>query len=164
MCLLICFFDNVFEILSKNLKVGLVVCIVFNQEYSLMLNFLCLSHSHSFVNLVSKYLFGSENGRMLCFCYVIYESFRFFYLFFYFIWMQDPIIRPIYELDSDALEELLPEIPLWVKHPDFDRVGNFVGLILFSPSLNFWHCLIDCINNTGRLVEQVPCSHVALSW
>ncbi|CAK9313429.1 unnamed protein product [Citrullus colocynthis] len=36
--------------------------------------------------------------------------------------VKDPMIRPIYELDSDSLEEIIPEIPLWVKHPDFDRV------------------------------------------
>lgn len=47
--------------------------------------------------------------------------------FFLFIYskpdeVKDPMIRPIYELDSDALEELIPEIPQWVKHPDFDRV------------------------------------------
>ncbi|KAL0557277.1 hypothetical protein IC582_005803 [Cucumis melo] len=47
--------------------------------------------------------------------------------FFFFIYskpdeVKDPMIRPIYELDSDALEEVIPEIPLWVKHPDFDRV------------------------------------------
>ncbi|XP_022993801.1 synaptotagmin-3-like isoform X2 [Cucurbita maxima] len=39
--------------------------------------------------------------------------------------VKDPMIRPICELDSDALEELIPEIPLWVKHPDFNRVDWF---------------------------------------
>ncbi|XP_010253732.1 PREDICTED: synaptotagmin-3 [Nelumbo nucifera] len=36
--------------------------------------------------------------------------------------VKDPIIRPLHELDSNALYELLPEIPLWVKNPDYDRV------------------------------------------
>ncbi|KAL5990600.1 hypothetical protein ACLOJK_011502 [Asimina triloba] len=34
----------------------------------------------------------------------------------------DPIIRPLHELDSKALYALLPEIPFWVKHPDYERV------------------------------------------
>ncbi|XP_020524310.1 synaptotagmin-3 isoform X2 [Amborella trichopoda] len=35
---------------------------------------------------------------------------------------KDPNIRPINELDSTALHSLLPEIPSWVKNPDYDRV------------------------------------------
>lgn len=36
--------------------------------------------------------------------------------------VQDPKIRPLAEEDSITLQRLLPEIPLWVKNPDFDRV------------------------------------------
>jgi len=36
---------------------------------------------------------------------------------------QDPVVRPISELGPNALEELLPEIPLWVKTPEFERVS-----------------------------------------
>ncbi|KAM7254346.1 hypothetical protein ACFE04_032028 [Oxalis oulophora] len=36
--------------------------------------------------------------------------------------IQDPVVRPIYELDSDSILELFPEMPLWVKNPDYDRV------------------------------------------
>ncbi|XP_075499125.1 synaptotagmin-3-like [Primulina tabacum] len=36
--------------------------------------------------------------------------------------VEDPEIRPLYELDTVSLEDLMPEIPLWVKSPDFDRV------------------------------------------
>lgn len=35
---------------------------------------------------------------------------------------EDPIIQPLYELDTSDLQELMPEIPYWVKHPDYDRV------------------------------------------
>lgn len=35
---------------------------------------------------------------------------------------QDPEIQPLAELDSKTVELLLPEIPLWVKNPDYDRV------------------------------------------
>ncbi|KAL5721124.1 hypothetical protein ACHQM5_013722 [Ranunculus cassubicifolius] len=35
---------------------------------------------------------------------------------------KDPIIRPIHEVDSNALNDILDEIPIWVKNPDYDRV------------------------------------------
>ncbi|XP_017701543.1 synaptotagmin-2-like [Phoenix dactylifera] len=47
-----------------------------------------------------------------------------YYLFIYFqpIDVTDPKIRPLVEHDSKSLERMLPEIPLWVKNPDYDRV------------------------------------------
>uniref|UniRef100_A0A2N9F2A2 C2 domain-containing protein n=1 Tax=Fagus sylvatica TaxID=28930 RepID=A0A2N9F2A2_FAGSY len=36
--------------------------------------------------------------------------------------LKEPVIRPLYELDSTSLQDLLPEIPLWVKNPDHDQV------------------------------------------
>ncbi|XP_020548862.1 synaptotagmin-3 [Sesamum indicum] len=48
--------------------------------------------------------------------------------FYFFIYseseedVEDPMIRPLCELDTVALEELMPEIPPWVKNPDYDRV------------------------------------------
>ncbi|XP_022765384.1 synaptotagmin-3-like isoform X3 [Durio zibethinus] len=47
--------------------------------------------------------------------------------FFLFIYskpkpVKEPITRPLYELDSSALLDLLPDIPLWVKCPDYERV------------------------------------------
>jgi hypothetical protein len=35
---------------------------------------------------------------------------------------QDVKVRPLVEYDSKSLEAILPEIPLWVKNPDYDRV------------------------------------------
>jgi hypothetical protein len=35
---------------------------------------------------------------------------------------QDPVIRPLVELDTKSLESMLPEVPHWVKNPDFDRI------------------------------------------
>lgn len=43
------------------------------------------------------------------------------------------MIRPLCELDSVALEDLMPEIPLWVKSPDYDRVSISIAF-LFSTS------------------------------
>lgn len=46
--------------------------------------------------------------------------------------MQDPIIRQLGEMDAKSLEELLHEIPLWVKNPDYDRV--------LTPFLDILRC------------------------
>lgn len=43
-----------------------------------------------------------------------------------FLLTQDPDIRPLVELDSESLQRLLPEIPLWVKCPDYDRVSSWL--------------------------------------
>ncbi|KAJ1694854.1 hypothetical protein LUZ63_011552 [Rhynchospora breviuscula] len=47
-----------------------------------------------------------------------------YYLFIYFqpTDVKDPKIRPLVELDSKTLDQMLPEIPNWVKNPDFDRI------------------------------------------
>lgn len=36
--------------------------------------------------------------------------------------VKDPVVRSISELGPIALQELMPEIPLWVKTPDYERV------------------------------------------
>lgn len=38
--------------------------------------------------------------------------------------LQDPEIRPLVEQSSEFLETLIPEIPLWIKNPDYDRVSS----------------------------------------
>ncbi|KAK2993119.1 hypothetical protein RJ640_021791 [Escallonia rubra] len=47
--------------------------------------------------------------------------------FYFFIYsepedVEDPVVRPLYELDTTTLLDLMPEIPFWVKNPDYDRV------------------------------------------
>ncbi|XP_061999818.1 synaptotagmin-3-like isoform X1 [Rosa rugosa] len=47
--------------------------------------------------------------------------------FYYFIYskpkeVEDPVIKPLHELDKTALQDLLPEIPLWVKNPNYHTV------------------------------------------
>ncbi|MBA0813699.1 hypothetical protein Gohar_027527 [Gossypium harknessii] len=34
----------------------------------------------------------------------------------------EPVPRPLYERDNDQLLDILPDIPLWVKCPDYERV------------------------------------------
>ncbi|KAL4592033.1 hypothetical protein LXL04_005012 [Taraxacum kok-saghyz] len=40
-----------------------------------------------------------------------------------------PFIRPIQELDKSSLVDILPEIPLWVKHPDYERIDWFNDVV-----------------------------------
>ncbi|PIA37329.1 hypothetical protein AQUCO_03000136v1 [Aquilegia coerulea] len=47
--------------------------------------------------------------------------------FFFFIYsnpkdVKVPIVRPLHELDSETLQDLLSEVPLWVKYSDYERV------------------------------------------
>lgn len=45
---------------------------------------------------------------------------------------QNPTIRSLVEQDSKTLQQLLPEIPFWVKNPDYDRVSFVMTLSLLS--------------------------------
>ncbi|XP_010270400.1 PREDICTED: synaptotagmin-3-like [Nelumbo nucifera] len=62
-----------------------------------------------------------------------------YFLFIYFEPrdVKDPIIRTLSELDSNALDDVLSEIPLWVKSPDYDRVDWMNRFIFYMwPYLN----------------------------
>jgi len=47
-----------------------------------------------------------------------------YYFFIYFqpTDVKDVKVRPLAEYDSNSLDGILPEIPMWVKNPDYDRV------------------------------------------
>ncbi|XP_073052851.1 synaptotagmin-2-like isoform X1 [Primulina eburnea] len=82
--------------------------------------------------------------------------------YFLFIYYQpsdikDPQIRPLVEKDSTSLQKLLPEIPLWIKNPDYDRVdwlNKFIGYM--------WPCLDKAICKMAKkivepmIAEQIP--------
>uniref|UniRef100_A0A5B7A5P5 Putative synaptotagmin-3 isoform X1 n=1 Tax=Davidia involucrata TaxID=16924 RepID=A0A5B7A5P5_DAVIN len=63
--------------------------------------------------------------------------------------VKDPVIRPLYELDTIALQDLLPEIPLWLKNPDYDRVDWLNKFIL-----DMWPYLDKAICGTIRSMAQ----------
>ncbi|KAL2469291.1 Synaptotagmin-1 [Forsythia ovata] len=82
-----------------------------------------------------------------------------YYLFIYFqpSDVKDPVIRPLVEHDSQSLQRLLPEIPLWVKNPDYDRIdwlNKFLELM--------WPYLDKAICKTAKniakpiIAEQIP--------
>ncbi|KAK3003013.1 hypothetical protein RJ639_020070 [Escallonia herrerae] len=82
------------------------------------------------------------------------------YLFFIYFQptdVKDPVIRRLLEQDSQSLQRLLPEIPLWVKNPDYDRVD---WLNKFIECM--WPYLDKAICKTAKdiakpiIAEQIP--------
>ncbi|XP_061347058.1 synaptotagmin-3 [Gastrolobium bilobum] len=63
--------------------------------------------------------------------------------------VKDSVVRPISELGPNALQELLPEIPLWVKTPDFERV-DWLNKFL----LDMWPFLDKAICKMIRITAQ----------
>ncbi|XP_024987121.1 synaptotagmin-3-like isoform X1 [Cynara cardunculus var. scolymus] len=43
--------------------------------------------------------------------------------------LQNPFIRTLQEFDTDSWIDILPELPLWVKQPDYERVDWLNGVI-----------------------------------
>lgn len=82
-----------------------------------------------------------------------------YFLFVYFqpTDVKDPVIRPIVELDTKSLESMLPEIPHWVKNPDFDRIDwltKFVG--------HMWPYLDKAICKTAKeIAKPIIAEHTA---
>ncbi|KAK7860943.1 synaptotagmin-1 [Quercus suber] len=82
-----------------------------------------------------------------------------YFLFIYFqpINVEDPEIRPLVQHDSETLQRMLPEIPLWVKNPDYDRVDWLNKFILYM-----WPYLDKAICKTAKniakpiIAEQIP--------
>lgn len=82
-----------------------------------------------------------------------------YFLFIYFqpSDVQDPKIRPLVDQDSETLQRMLPEIPLWVKNPDYDRVDWLNTFIS-----HMWPSLDKAICKTAKniadpiIAEQIP--------
>ncbi|KAI3695909.1 hypothetical protein L1987_78913 [Smallanthus sonchifolius] len=76
-----------------------------------------------------------------------------FYFFIYsdpkFEAFKDPIVRPISELDKTGLLDLIPEIPLWLKNPDYDRVDWLNKFVL-----NMWPYLDKAICDAIRRTTE----------
>ncbi|KAG6482564.1 synaptotagmin-2-like [Zingiber officinale] len=75
-----------------------------------------------------------------------------YYLFVYFLSSdvdQDPKIRPLVEHETQSLERIFPEIPLWVKSPDYERIdwlNNFLALM--------WPYLDKAICKTAKQIAD----------
>ncbi|KAH6804026.1 Calcium-dependent lipid-binding family protein [Perilla frutescens var. frutescens] len=74
-----------------------------------------------------------------------------FYLFVYSesVDVEDLESKPLCELDTAGLEDLMPEIPLWVKSPDYDRV-DWLNKFLSD----MWPFMEKAICNTIRSTAE----------
>ncbi|KAK1297338.1 Synaptotagmin-2 [Acorus calamus] len=74
--------------------------------------------------------------------------------YYFFIYFQpndvkEPTIRPLVEQDTKSLQRMLPEIPLWVKNPDYDRMD---WLNKFIESM--WPYLDKAICKTAKDIAK----------
>ncbi|RDX62298.1 Synaptotagmin-2, partial [Mucuna pruriens] len=82
-----------------------------------------------------------------------------YFLFIYFqpTNVEDPVIKPLVEHDQETLQRMFPEIPLWIKNPDFDRL-DWLNKFLE----NMWPYLDKAICKTVKniakpiIAEQIP--------
>ncbi|KAK6946425.1 C2 domain [Dillenia turbinata] len=70
---------------------------------------------------------------------------------------QDPVICPLAEQDSHDLQRLVPEIPLWMKNPDIDRLDWLNKFIKYMwPYLDKAICKTVKNIATPIIAEQIP--------
>ncbi|KAK7312252.1 hypothetical protein VNO77_36001 [Canavalia gladiata] len=82
-----------------------------------------------------------------------------YFLFIYFqpTNVEDPEIKPLVEQDQETLLRMFPEIPLWIKNPDFDRLDWLNKFLEYM-----WPYLDKAICKTARniakpiIAEQIP--------
>ncbi|KAL7118540.1 hypothetical protein ACP275_02G008500 [Erythranthe tilingii] len=82
-----------------------------------------------------------------------------YYLFIYFqpTDVKEPVIRPLIQHDSKSLLGLLPEIPSWVKNPDYDRIDWLNKFIeIMWPYLDKAICKTAKNIATPIISEQIP--------
>lgn len=82
-----------------------------------------------------------------------------YYMFIYFqpSDVKDPVIRPLVEQDTGSLLRMMPEIPLWVKNPDYDRVDWLNKFLeIMWPYLDKAVC--KTVRNIAKpiIAEQIP--------
>ncbi|XP_057769257.1 synaptotagmin-1-like [Salvia miltiorrhiza] len=82
-----------------------------------------------------------------------------YFLFIYFqpCDVKNPTIRPLVEQDSKTLQQLLPEIPFWVKNPDYDRLDWLNKFLeVMWPYLDKAICKTAKNIATPIISEQIP--------
>ncbi|KAB2091468.1 hypothetical protein ES319_A03G193100v1 [Gossypium barbadense] len=82
-----------------------------------------------------------------------------YYLFIFFqpSDVKDPEIRPLVEQDSETLQGMVPEIPLWVKNPDYDRVDWINKFLEYMwPYLDKAICMTAENIAKPIIEEQIP--------
>ncbi|TYH29347.1 hypothetical protein ES288_A01G004200v1 [Gossypium darwinii] len=82
--------------------------------------------------------------------------------YYFFIYIQpsdvaDPEIRPLVEEDQETLQKMLPEIPFWVKNPDYDRLDWLNKFLEYMwPNLNKAICATVKGIVKPIIDEQIP--------
>ncbi|KAF3796448.1 Synaptotagmin-1 [Nymphaea thermarum] len=71
--------------------------------------------------------------------------------------VKDPDVQPLVEQDSKTMQRLLPEIPLWVKNPDYDRI-DWLNRFLENmwPYLDKAVCKMVKEMSKPIIAEQIP--------
>ncbi|KAK4784984.1 hypothetical protein SAY86_001673 [Trapa natans] len=70
--------------------------------------------------------------------------------------VQDPEIRPLAAEEEETLQKMLPEIPLWVKNPDNDRM-DWLNMFLARMWPNLDKAICKTIQN---VVEPIIAEHI----
>ncbi|XP_023002304.1 synaptotagmin-2 [Cucurbita maxima] len=82
-----------------------------------------------------------------------------YYMFIYFqpSDVKDPIVRPLVEQDSSSLSRMMPEIPLWVKNPDYDRI-DWLNKFLETMWPYLDKAICKTVKNIAKpiIAEQIP--------
>ncbi|CAL9149366.1 synaptotagmin-2-like [Musa acuminata AAA Group] len=73
--------------------------------------------------------------------------------------VKDPKIRPLLEDDTQSLERMLPEIPLWVKYSDYDRIDWLNKIVELM-----WPYLDKAICRTAKQVAEPVIAENALKY
>ncbi|KAG4212697.1 hypothetical protein ERO13_A01G002900v2 [Gossypium hirsutum] len=82
--------------------------------------------------------------------------------YYFFIYIQpsdvaDPEIRPLVEENQETLQKMLPEIPFWVKNPDYDRLDWLNKFLEYMwPNLNKAICATVRGIVKPIIDEQIP--------
>ncbi|KAB2094944.1 hypothetical protein ES319_A01G001700v1 [Gossypium barbadense] len=82
--------------------------------------------------------------------------------YYFFIYIQpsdvaDPEIRPLVEEDQETLQKMLPEMPFWVKNPDYDRLDWLNKFLEYMwPNLNKAICATVKGIVKPIIDEQIP--------
>lgn len=63
-----------------------------------------------------------------------------------------PEIRPLVEQDEATLQRMFPEIPIWVKNPDHDRVCSIKSLYIVYIIEICTYDLVGCLFFIHRLI------------
>ncbi|MED6225990.1 Synaptotagmin-2 [Stylosanthes scabra] len=85
----------------------------------------------------------------------------YFFIYFQSTHVKDLTIRPLAEQDTKTLQQMLPEIPFWIKNPDFDRLDWLNRFVEYMrPYLDKAICKTARTIAKPIIAEQIPKSKI----